>query len=522
MTATKIHPLTGEPKKNGHARRELIEALIKSRIARQDLRRGQIGRAASGPGDIAAIYDAAQDDDEFRNYWANTDWRDADYSNNRFVRQKLVPRSRYEVQNNGYADGIALTYATDLVRGGPKLRMQTGSPGFNRMVEFQWQLWAKAIKLRRKLWCQAHAKHMDGEGFGRCMTNPKVAHPVKLDYVLYETDQVRTPILPLEPRYVDGVQFDEWGNPTHYDILPMHPGSMRYFPLPGFNMIPDAIPAKFVMHWYRMRRAGEHRAIPECTSTLNVGAGSRRFREATLGAAETAAELTLMLKTMFQPDELDAVAPMSVVDFEKRMMTALPMGWDAQQMRAEHPNATYSEFCKQQINEQARPKSMPYNKAACDSSSYNYASGRLDHQTYYASLDVDREDGNDLVLDPLFELWFEEAVRVFGWLGGDPDQISPAAELHSWDWPQHPAADVQSEANATKTELSSGQTTLTEVYSERGEDFEEQLLIMARDFGVEPDEMRQILRTAIFNDRNQQASMQQADNQAKQAETANA
>jgi hypothetical protein len=38
--------------------------------------------------------------------------------------------------------------------------------------------------------------------------------------------------------------------------------------------------------------------------------------------------------------------------------------------------------------------------AACDSISYNYASGRLDHQTYFIALDVERENANVLVVDP--------------------------------------------------------------------------------------------------------------------------
>lgn len=186
-------------------------------------------------------------------------------------------------------------------------------------------------------------------------------------------------------------------------------------------------------------------------------------------------------------------------------------------MTSQHPNATYDSFNKSQINELARPKSMPFNKAACDSSSYNYASGRLDHQTYYGALDVDREDGNDLVLDPLFNVWFDEAIIVFGWLGGSPSALGPSARSHSWDWPKHPVADIKSEADANKTKLSTGQTTLSRVYSESGLDFEEELIVMANDYGCSVEEMRQTLRIAIFNSANQQASMEQAEAMQTQA-----
>src|SRR5690606_37506695 len=113
---------------------------------------------------------------------------------------------------------------------------------------------------------------------------------------------------------------------------------------------------------------------------------------ATLSAAERAALLTLMMKTQMTPDEADAVAPFSTMDIEKGLMSFLPAGWETQQLDGKFPTATHAEFNKQLINEMGRSVNMPRNKAAADSSDYNYASGRLDHGTYYDSLDVQRRD----------------------------------------------------------------------------------------------------------------------------------
>jgi len=465
---------------------------------------------------IAARYDAASDILDHQNYWANADAYDADSANSQHVRAKLVQRSRYEVGNNGYSDGIAQTYANALVGLGPKLRMQSLSTGFNQMVEAEWQRWTRAVHLRRKLWCQAHAKHVDGEGFGVARNNPGVPHPVKLDYVLHETEQIQSPMLSVnEPGHIDGIEFDQWGNPTVYELLRGHPGGAYY----GYELTPERIPARFVMHWFTLRRPGQHRAVPECASTLNVGAASRRWREATIAAAETAADFAALLKTDMAPSDEDAelYAAFTETEIHKRMMTALPAGYDVSQLRSEHPNATYETFHRAQLNEQARPKSMPYNVAACDSSSYNYASGRLDHQTYHSALDVDRDDCNLLVLSPLFYLWLDEAVRVFGWLGGNPSALGPAAFSHDWDWPKHRVADVDTEAKANETRLRTGQVSLSRLYSEAGQDFEDDVAVMAKDYGVTTDEMRAILKNAIFNAQNQQASQQMADQQGEQA-----
>lgn len=471
----KVHPLTGKPN-NGKARREVVEQL------------------ASAP--IRARYDAAQDTDDFKRYWANADTHDADSANSKAVREKLVPRSRYEVSNNGYSDGIAQTYATDLVGTGPRLRMESGSPGFNQMVEAEFARWASTIQLRRKLWCQAIAKHVDGEGFGVARTNPGLAYPVQLDYVLYETEQFQTPMLAdIEPGYIDGIRFDRFGNPIWYDLMRAHPGNASGA---GLDLVPERLPPNVVMHWYLLRRPGQHRGVPEMASTLNTGAAHRRWREATLAAAETAADFALLLKTQMSPSEEDHIDPFLKFEIEKRMMTAIPAGWDPFQMKAEHPNTTHESFHRSQVNELARPRSMPYNKAACDSSSYNFASGRLDHQTYYGALDVDRADGEALVLTPLFELWFPEALKVFGWLNGDPATVNPAARRHSWDWPKHFAADIKAETQAAATRLQTGQVTLSRLYSENGLDFEDELATMSRDYGVTPDEMRDRLLNTIF------------------------
>ena len=437
--------------------------------------------------ELKASYDAAAETDDLKNYWANADSYDADSANSKAVRDKIVARSRYEVANNGYADGMVQTHANYLVGTGPQLRMQTRSKGFNELVESQWRLWAKAIHLRRKLWCQAHAKVQDGEGFGVAATKLTVNHPVKLFYTIFETEQCQTPLLPFDdPLRIDGVHLDKFNDPIAYDILTTHPGSTR-----SDQTVTETIDARFVMHWFKLRRPGQHRAVPEFRSTLNVGGTSRRHREATVAAAETAADISALMHTQLPPDaEADPVAALSSIEFEKRMMLALPMGWDAMQMKGEHPNATYKDFHRLQINEQGRPKSMPVNVGMADSSEHNFASGKLDHLSWFQEMIVEREDGADLVLDPLFDLWFEEAVPVLGFVW---DINLFGIPPHTWDWPVLPVADEKARALARGTDLENGSTTLSAVYAEQGKDFEDEVQIMAADYGVTVEELRAVL-----------------------------
>lgn len=455
---------------------------------------------------IEARYDAASSSTEFSRYWANADSLDSDTANSKGVRQRLVTRARYEADNNGYTDGILQTHCNYLVSVGPVPRIATGNAAIDALFRREWDRWSKATQFRRKLWCLAHAKTQDGESFGLIVRNQRVRHDVKLDLRLLECDQVTTPLLPYRTiGHIDGITFDSYGNAVSYDILPEHPGGLFSM----LNQDPIATPARYVCHWFQLRRPGQHRGVPELKSTLQVGASSRRWREATVAAAESAADFAVCLATDQTPDELDAATPFTTFPVEKRMFSAMPQGYKPYQLEAKHPNATYADFHRQQISEQGRPKSMPYNLAACDSSNHNYASGKLDREAYYVQLDVEREDASDLVLSKVareFALELETIYRI--------PRFRMADAAIAWDWPSHPVADVESETSANDRKLKNGSASLSRVYQEAGENFDVEVERMAADYGVTVEEMRRGLFLANFNDRNQQAGMAQASAQA--------
>lgn len=442
---------------------------------------------------IKAKYDAASDSVEFANYWAAADAYDADSANSKAVRTRLVKRSRYETANNAYADGICQTHANFVVGIGPTLQADPE-------IKADWASWSRAVGLRRKLWCAAHAKIQDGEAVLQIVSNQRVRHAVKLDIVPIECDQVTTPYLPhREVGVIDGMVFDRFGNVLWYDILPQHPGGMWAYAYQH----PVQVPARYVCHWFALTRPGQHRGIPELTSTLQVGASSRRWREATVSAAETAASFAAIIQTDMPPGESDPVRPLTTAEIERRMMTAVPMGWKAEQMIAQHPNASYETFNRAQIQEQARPKNMPYNMAACDSSMSNYASGRLDFQPYFAGVDIERADCDELVLDKIFAQWWKE----YSLTKYRDERPLPS---YSWDWPNHPVADISAEASATDTKLRNGTLTISQAYADQGDNYEQAIERMANDYGVSSDEMKTILRHSLFNGTNQLASIEQA------------
>jgi len=395
---------------------------------------------------VRAKFDAAGTTSENARHWAQADGLSADAAASPAVRRILRNRARYEVANNSYARGIVTTLAHDCVGTGPRLQVLGDDQQANRDLETLFADWASEIQLAAKLRTMRMARASDGEAFGILTINRQVASPVKLDLQLIEAEQVATPVdrqLDVRRGYMDGIECDRFGNPSAYLVLRDHPGgamlaSQRY----------DRIPAAAMVHWYRSERPGQHRGVPELTPALPLFAQLRRYSLAVLAAAETAANFAAVLYTDAPANgEAAALEPMDVVELERNMATTLPDGWKLGQIDAQQPATGYGEFKREILNEIARCLNMPFNVAAGNSSGYNYASGRLDHQTYFKSIRVDQADLALVVLDQVLAAWLDEAVLIEGLLAQHFRQRNTRL-AHQWFWDGHEHVDPAKEARA--------------------------------------------------------------------------
>ena len=429
---------------------------------------------------VRARYDAAMTSDDNRRHWSNADGLSANAANTPAIRRILRNRARYEVANNSYARGIVLTLANDVVGTGPRLQLQTEDGPANRRIEREFAAWAKAIGLAEKLRTMRAARATDGESFALLTSNRKLATPIQLDLKLIEADQVTTPdFTGLLPFAVDGIVFDEAGNPVVYHVLNRHPGDAAVWLISDY----EAIPASAVIHWYRSDRPGQSRGIPDIMPALPLFAQLRRFTLAVLAAAETAADFAGILYTDAPANgEADAAEPFEPIELEKRALVTMPGGWKMSQMQAEQPATTYAEFKHEILNEIARCLNLPFNVAAGNSSGYNYASGRLDHQTYFKSLRVDQSHLERVVLDRVLAAWLDEAVLIPGLL---PAGLGPIADWpHQWFWDGQEHVDPAKEATAQATRLANNTTTLAYEYARQGRDWEDALNQRAKEIAL--------------------------------------
>jgi lambda family phage portal protein len=433
---------------------------------------------------LQARYDAAQTSVENRKHWAMADALSADASANSQVRLILRSRSRYEVANNSYARGIILTLANYIVGTGPRLQMQTDSAALNREIETEFSKWMDAVGLAAKLRLMRVSQAESGEVFAILASNPKVDSPVQLDVRVIEADQVTTPLelFSINNQIVDGIVFDSFDNPVLYYVLKFHPGSSLLFRSFSSNDF-SVIDASAVLHLFRTDRPGQTRGVPEMTSALPLFALLRRYTLAVLGSAEHAALPSGIIYTDTPGLDPADVDPMDTIEMERGSWLTLPASWKIGQIKAEQPTTVYQEFKHEILNEICRCVNMPFNIAAGNSSDYNYASGRLDHQMFFRSIGVDRHRIQQLVLDPLFKAWLNEAVLVEGFLS-QKARTTSFESPHQWIWDGFEHVDPAKEANAQGERLKNSTTTLAAEYAKCGLDWENEIRQRARELDL--------------------------------------
>jgi capsid protein len=232
-----------------------------------------------------------------------------------------------------------------------------------------------------------------------------------------------------------------------------------------------------MIHAFRVDRPGQHRGVPEITSALPLFALLRRFTLAVASTAELSAEHAGVIETDQSPDdtaELSDEGYMEALEAERGMFPFLPFGWKAHAFQPAQPASTYAEFKHELINEIARCLNIPYNVAACNSSAYNYASGRLDHQVYFKSIHVDQTYWARACLDRLLGRWLWEMMLT------EPDLIGllpiagprRVAMPHVWFWDGTEHVDPVKEEKAREMRLSTKSSTMAREWAAQGLDWE--------------------------------------------------
>lgn len=371
-------------------------------------------------------------------------------ANSYSIRKNIREKSRYEYCNNSFAKGIAWTLATDLVGTRVRIQFNTGDKRWDRFAESAVTRWMKATKLAKKLRTGRIARSVDGEAFFIKVYSPRMRGKVKVGIRLVECDHFDDPNHYDTQNRISGITIDPRDSePLSYTMMRQHPGSNFI----DWNAKTDVLSERDVFHWFRPERGGQIRGVSETCQSLTMYAQLRRWTLATLDAAETAASIAGLLETQAMPmDEMGLpdydtdVEAFDTIAIEHGMIMNAPRGHKFSQIKAEHPTSTYNEFRNAVVGEAGRGEMLPANKARGSSEGLNYASGRLDYQTYYEYQDTERCDLSDDGLDKFLEWFFIEGRLIYPEFADiDLDELPD----HEWYFDGHPHVDETKHANAT-------------------------------------------------------------------------
>ena len=436
---------------------------VTSGVARK-IKRSVFDSEAVAQRSLKASYDIARSTDENANLWKYVDSLSAADANSPNVRKTIRNRARYEVANNSYADGIVDTLSADTV--GPEVQIQLGDNKLAQRTERAFESWARSIKLWDKIRGARRAKCVDGEAFGMLVTNPRVPNRVKLDVRLIECDMIKSWASITREDEIDGIRFDSNLNPIAYRLLKQHPGDYRQALT---SKAGEWIDAKYVLHYFAALRPGQVRGVSELTPSLSLFGELRQFTKSVLMNAARAAEIAGVMQTDMLPNNEAAELsdPLTTIEAVRNAIVSLPEGWKLAQLKPEQPATTYKMFKREIVNEMARCLSMPFNVAAGDSSGYNYASGRLDHQTYDRSIEVERAELRAAMLDRIYEAWLDE-YRIVASL--TPQEVEELQD-HEWHFAGRGHVDPKKEADADKIRLANGTLTYSRYWAKQGADW---------------------------------------------------
>lgn len=433
-------------------------------------------------------FDLAHTSDENSRHWKQADALSARAANSPGVRTTLRNRSRYERDNDPYFAGLTKTIPTDMFGTGPRLQaMLEDEDATNSRIESRFGEWMDATGIVDDLLVGGQAKIVDGETIGIIRNADVPGQPVPLMVQWVETEQCATPAgaMPNDPRkWVDGIELDGLGKPLYYHFLREHPGDGVTF---GSDY--ERVPADLVVHWLRRSRPGQYRGIPECVSSVGTGASRRRWSMSTLTAAEIASNFAVLITSDLPAGyaEDDLPVPFETLALNRGMITTLPSGGDAKQMKSEHPNQEYSPFKHEMLKEMGRPVGAPYSVTGMDGSEHNYSSLRYERELYHSALNVERDGCRRAILDRVFRAWYAIARMIPGYLSDSPADL-PESIPFGWYWPGFAAIDPLKEAAADTERLENGTTTLKEIYAGYGQDHE----VFLRQRAREIDRMREL------------------------------
>jgi len=433
--------------------------------------------------------------------------------------ETIVSRSRDLVRNNGLATGAIQTLKDNII--GSVLRLSAKPDarllGWDREYAAEW---AKNTEAHFRSWadtteCDAGRSMtllgltvqalgsalFNGEALAIPMWLPRADSRWSTRLMLVEADRLKTPPwLETQPNLRGGIEVDEYGAPVAYWIRKQHPGDMFRFGAVWDDSY-ERIPAftswgrRRVIHLHDKERTGQSRGKPILTSVMREFRMVGHYETTELQAAVANSLIAAFIESDLPQEEVASLFQSEgdankywnskLREYQPTLkggaVIPLPIGAKLSGFQPNRPNGAFESFMLAVLRHIAVGLNIPYELLAKDFSQTNYSSARaalLEAWRYFMGR---RRWIKEYWLDPIYELWLEEAAEL-GFIEAPAFQENRYAYSRCrWIHAGRGWVDPVKEAAASQKRLEIGVSTLEQECAEQGLDWEEVLEQRARE-----------------------------------------
>ena len=362
---------------------------------------------------------------------------------------EIRDRCLYEMENNGFVEGVIKTHVTDVVgENGPTLQVESDNEVWNRRLQSAWNNWAEVASVDgdslvdllqmdvRLLWWAGEfldqiVEFFEYEAVDGVTMRLHEVHPRRL------SDPINRP----ETNVINGVEVDHLGRAVAYHVESfLVDQGLQFGPARS-----ERIERRHAIHFFQKVEPGQVRGYPMLAPVIQPIRDIRDYDAEVLDAARAAANFGVILATN-HPDA-PFLETNECVDMERRTMRTAPPGWQPHLMKAEQPTTSYVDFRTERQREIGRPANMPAMIVRLDSSNHNFSSARFDGQRY--------DRGNRALQKTITRRKLMRLLKIVERQAG-LQTSRPEKATVKFIWPASPHVDPTKEAKAAEILLSLG------------------------------------------------------------------
>jgi len=422
----------------------------------------------------------------------------------------LVARSRDLDRNNGLASGAFQTLNENVIGSGlrlsawPDYRALGKDPdwaeAWSTQVESLWRTWAdsSACDVAGKLTFHSLTQLVyrsilqNGEALALPLWMERNSTPWRTCLQLVDTDRLSNPnFRPPSLELRGGVQMDPFGRPLGYHIASVDSYTGLFFPA-AMTGVWEFVPAetswgrKRVLHVYQQDRVDQTRGKPVLTPVIEQFRMLDAYQRSELQSAIVNALVAGVIETPLDPATLAEMVggnPNAYLEAKNEYRVQLEGGsviplYPGDKMMPfapDRPAPQFPAFCEYVARQIGVTLGLPYELILKDFSKTNYSSARASLLEAWRGFLTRRTWLTTYWAQPVYQLWFEEAVfaGLIDAPGYEQREIAPYYMRAKWVGPGRGWIDPVKEAEAAQVRLSTGISTLEMECAEQGLDYNE-------------------------------------------------